>query len=432
MGDTMPRARARHWPLSRPAQGGREAGESVTEHDARHILLRLFQAAVDASDPVAAVRPFLPDRASVVVGAGKAALGMAKAVVEAMPEVGGVVVVPHCFLAPRQVGRISVLTASHPVPDASSLEAARQVMAAVQALGADDLVLCLLSGGGSSLLALPPSGVTLEEKQAVTRALLASGATIQEMNCVRRHLSAIKGGRLAKAAEPAQVLTLAISDVPGDDPVTIASGPTVQDPTTVQDAMDVLRRYGICAPEQAMTEAPPVTNSEYRVVACAATALQAAARLARAEGFETIILSDRLGGEAREVGRRLAQMALSLRPKRPTVILSGGETEVTVRGNGRGGRNTELALAAALELLGAPGVFVLSADTDGVDGNSGGAGAFAGPSTLSRARAAGLDGLASLANNDSGGFFDAISDLIVTGPTGTNVSDFRAFLVCPS
>ena len=310
----------------------------------------------------------------------------------------------------------------------------------------DDLVLCLASGGGSALLTAPAQGLTLEDKQAVNAALLASGANISEMNCVRRHLSAIKGGRLAAACHPARVVTLLVSDVPGDDPIDIASGPTVPDPTTCEDALDVLRRYRIDIPAnvrrvlesgEGETVKPGdarLASIETRFIATPQMALEAAAAVARSEGLDAHILSDRLQGEAREVGTALAGVALQVANRRqpfepPCVLLSGGETTVTVRGDGRGGRNVELLLAFALAVNAHPAIDAIAADTDGIDGVEEIAGAFVSPATLSRAWSTGLQARASLARNDGHGFFEALGDSVVTGPTLTNVNDFRAILI---
>jgi hydroxypyruvate reductase len=380
------------------------------------------------------------------VGAGKAAAAMARAVEHAWRDVPleGLVVTRYGHGVPCT--RIEVVEAGHPLPDAAGRDAARRIMSLAHGAGADDLVLCLLSGGGSALLALPAEGVTLEDERAVTSALMRAGATIAEINCVRRHLSAIKGGRLALAAAPARVLTLAISDVPGDDPAVIASGPTVADPTSRADALAVLARYGCDVPasveahlRQEASETPKpgdpgLAHTEMRIVATSAEALAAAARRARAAGVEPVDLGAHVEGEARAVARAHAQRVRDVRargaPARPPcVLLSGGETTVTVRGGGRGGRNGEYLLALAAELDGAPGVHALACDTDGIDGTADNAGAIMGPDTPARARALGLDAREALARNDSYGFFAALGDLIVTGPTRTNVNDFRAILV---
>jgi len=390
----------------------------------------------------------------LVLGAGKSAAVMAAAVEAAWPDVplSGLVVTRYGHAAPTR--RIEVAEASHPVPDAAGEAAARRILALARGgLADEDLVLFLVSGGGSALLALPAPGLTLEDKQAVNRALLASGATIHEMNCVRRHLSAIKGGRLAAAAHPARVVTLAISDVPGDDPAAIASGPTVPDPTSFAEARAIVARYGIALPpavaahlergadgfgtaETPKPGDPRLARAEYRLIATPRMALEAAAAEARRLGLAPLILGDALEGEAREVGTVLAGIARSARAHghpvaAPAVLLSGGETTVTIRAPkpGRGGRNTECLLGAALALAGEAGIWGLMADTDGIDGSEDAAGAIAGPDTLARARARGVDPRAALAGHDSHAVFAAAGDLIVTGPTLTNVNDFRALLI---
>jgi hydroxypyruvate reductase len=384
----------------------------------RDFLRSLFDAALAAAHPARCVPPQLPDPASVkgrivVVGAGKAAAAMAQAVEGAwsgeLHRVTGLVVTRYGHGVPTQ--KIEVVEAAHPVPDAAGQDAARRILAMVRGLTADDLVLALMSGGGSALLALPAPGVTLAEKQARTRELLLSGASIHEINAERKRLSAIKGGKLAAAAMPARVLTLAISDVPGDDPATIASGPTV--PAPGEPA------FPFCAT---------------RVVATALDALHAAAETARAAGVVPLVLGDRIEGEAREVAKALAGIALSckvhgLPAQPPCVLLSGGETTVTVRGKGRGGRNAEFLLALALALKSAPGIHAIACDTDGIDGSEDNAGALIGPETLRRGGE--MDARARLMDNDAHGFFSALDDLIVTGPTRTNVNDFRAILVEP-
>jgi glycerate 2-kinase len=341
---------------------------------------------------------------------------------------------------------VEVVEAAHPVPDAAGRDAARRILEAAGSAGPDDLVLCLISGGASALLALPAAGLSLEDKQAVNRALLASGADITQMNAVRKHLSAIKGGRLAAAAHPARVVSLLISDVPGDDPAVIGSGPTVADPTTFADARAILREYGIEPPasvrehlaaardETPKPGDPRLAGAKAIIVARPQASLEAAAARARAAGVAPIILGDALEGEAREVAKVLAGIALQVRrhgqPAPPAcVLLSGGETTVTVRGKGRGGRNAECLLALALHLNGAAGLSALAADTDGIDGSEDNAGALALPDSLARARAKGLDAKAMLADNDGYGFFAALGDLVITGPTLTNVNDFRAILI---
>jgi hydroxypyruvate reductase len=342
--------------------------------------------------------------------------------------------------------RIEIAESAHPVPDAAGLAAAERMIKLVQGLSADDVVLCLISGGGSSLLPLPAPGLTLDHKQAVNRALLKSGATISEMNCVRRHLSAIKGGRLAAACHPARVLTLLISDVPGDNPMDIASGPTVADPTTCEDALAIIRRYGIelSAPVRDVLESgrgesvkpgdPRLARAETRMIATPQMALDAAAAIAREAGYPPHILGDSLEGEARDVGKVLGAIAMQVTARgqpftAPCLLLSGGEATVTVRGEGRGGRNVEFLLSLAIALDGNARVHALAGDTDGVDGQEEIAGAYMGPDTLSRAWAKGLRPKDSLANNDGHGFFEALGDSVVTGPTLTNVNDFRAILI---
>jgi len=346
-------------------------------------------------------------------------------------------------------GRIEVVEAAHPVPDAAGRRAAADILARVGGLTADDLVLCLISGGGSALLALPADGLSLEDKQAVGRALLKSGADISEMNCVRKHLSAIKGGRLAAAAAPARVVTLAISDVPGDDPAVIASGPGVPDPTSFADARAILAKYGITPPtavarhlEAASEESPKpgdprLARAELRLIARPQDSLEAAAAKARELGVGPMILGDAIEGESREVARVMAAIAKQAArygqpAKAPCVLLSGGETTVTVRGQGRGGRNAEFLLALAVALDGHDGIHAIACDTDGIDGSEDNAGATIGPDSLARAHAKGLDPKAYLADNDGYSLFESLGDLVMTGPTLTNVNDFRAILVLPS
>ena len=416
---------------------------------ARAALRAIFDASVAAADPRVVLAGHLPAKPAgrcVVVGAGKSAAVMAAALEDAWPDVelSGVVVTRYGHAVPTR--HIRVIEASHPVPDANSEMGARAVLAAVQGLGPDDLVLALISGGGSALMALPAEGLSLADKQAVNRALLASGATISEMNAVRKHLSAIKGGRLAAAAAPARVVTLAISDVPGDDPAVIASGPTVPDPTSYADARALVARYGI-APSAAVTarlaagadETPKpgsLPHASFGLIATPAMALRAAADKARALGLTPLILGDALEGESREMGTLMAGIARSVRSHglplgAPALLLSGGETTVTIgRGPaGRGGRNTEFLLGLAIALNGDAGIWAAAGDTDGIDGTEDAAGALVAPDTLARARASGLDPRAVLSAHDSYGLFDAIGDLIRTGPTLTNVNDIRAILV---
>jgi len=341
---------------------------------------------------------------------------------------------------------IEVVEASHPVPDEAGQQAAARMLDMVQGLTENDLVLCLISGGGSALLALPAEGITLAEKQALNKALLRSGAAIGEMNCVRKHLSAIKGGRLALACGKARVVTLLISDVPGDDPRVIASGPTLPDATTSAQALAILRKYKIDIPqsvhahlESPASETPKPGDARFErhshhVIATAQDALEAAADKARDAGITPYILSDGIEGEARDIGLMHAALARQVVARgqpfeRPCVILSGGETTVTVRGNGRGGRNVEFLLSLALALEAAPGVHAIACDTDGIDGSEDNAGALYAPDTLARAEALGVSGKAHLANNDGYSFFSALDDLVVSGPTRTNVNDFRAILI---
>ena len=416
---------------------------------ARGALREVFAAAIAAADPRRMLASYLPERPRgrcIVVGAGKSAAVMAAALEAAWPDVplSGVVVTRYGHAVPTT--RIKVIEAAHPVPDANSEAGARAVLAAVRGLGPGDLVVALISGGGSALMALPAPGLTLADKQAVNRALLASGATITEMNCLRKHLSAIKGGRLAAATVPARLVTLAISDVPGDDPSVIASGPTVPDATSYADAREIVARYGIAlAPavaerlRAAADETPKpgsLGHAEFRMIATPAMALAAAAEAARARGLAPLLLGDALEGESREMGTVMAGIARAVArhgtPLRaPAILLSGGETTVTIgRGPaGKGGRNTEFLLGLAVALAGAPGIWAVAGDTDGIDGTEDAAGAIVAPDTLARARAAGLDPRAILAGHDSYRLFDAIGDLVRTGPTLTNVNDVRAILI---
>jgi glycerate 2-kinase len=416
--------------------------------DPRTLLRHMFDAAINAAQPEFCLPPHLPQAPrgrTIVIGAGKASAAMAKAFEDHWPgDVTGLVVTRYGYAVPCK--KIEIVEAAHPVPDAAGLRAATRILELVRGLTADDLVVCLISGGGSALLAVPAEGLTLDDKQQVSRALLKSGATISEMNCVRRHLSAIKGGRLAAACHPAEVVTLLMSDVPGDDPINIASGPTVPDPTTCADALDVLRRYGIDVPPSVMRILesgagetvkpgdPRLARAEVRMIATPQMALEAAAKVAREDGVAPLILGDSIEGEARDVGKVMAgiaqQVSVHGQPiAPPCVMLSGGETTVTVRGNGRGGRNVEFLLSLAIALDGRPGVYAIAGDTDGVDGQEEIAGAIVAPDTLSRAWAKGVRPRDSLANNDGHGFFEALGDSVVTGPTLTNVNDFRALFV---
>ena len=406
----------------------------------RPFLEDLFRVAIDAALPARMIAAHLPERPrgkTLVVGAGKAAAAMAAAVEAAWDgPLQGLVVTRYGHGAPTRA--IEVVEAAHPVPDAAGEQAAARMLASVRGLTADDLVLCLISGGGSSLLAAPAPGLTLDDKRAINKALLASGAGIAEMNCVRKHLSAVKGGRLAAAAAPARVVSLVISDVPGDDLSVIASGPTVPDPTTSAQALAILARYRIDVPDRvlaALSETPKpgdpaFARVENRLIAAPMLSLRAAAEAARVAGVTPLILGDAIEGEAREVGKAFAGLALSCRAHGvpaapPCVLLSGGETTVTVRGQGRGGRNAEFALGLALALDGAPGVYALAGDTDGIDGSEDNAGVFAAPDFLARV----ADARARLDANDAYGAFAAAGGLVMTGPTLTNVNDFRAILV---
>ena len=414
----------------------------------RELLTRMFQAAVRAAQPEHCIPAFLPQRPggrTIVIGAGKASAAMAQAFERHWPgPVEGLVVTRYGYAVPCE--RIEIVEAAHPVPDEAGEAAARRLFERVAGLTADDLVVCLISGGGSSLLPVPGAGVTLADKQAINRALLKSGATISEMNCVRRHLSGIKGGRLAAACAPARVVNLLISDVPGDQPCDIASGPTVADPSTCADALDIVRRYGIELPEGARrllesgageTLKPGdarLARVETHLIATPQMALEAAAAVAREAGVAPLLLGDRIEGEARDVGKVLGGIALQVRAHgqpapAPCVLLSGGETTVTVRGQGRGGRNVECLLSSAITLGGQAGVYGIACDTDGVDGAEEIAGALIGPDTLARAWAAGMPPRAHLDDNDGHGFFERLGDSLITGPTLTNVNDFRAILV---
>jgi glycerate 2-kinase len=412
------------------------------------LLREMFAAAIASAQPAVRVPEFLPPVPSgrlIVIGAGKASAAMAKAVEDNWKgPLEGLVVTRYGYGVPCQ--RIEIIEAAHPVPDASSQSAAERILQRVSGLSADDVVLCLISGGGSALLSLPLEGMTLEQKQDINRALLASGASISEMNCVRRHLSAIKGGRLAAACYPARVVNLIISDVPADGLNDIASGPTVPDPSTCADALAVLQRYGIKVPaavremlESGRAESlkagdPRLPAIESHLIATPLLALEAAATVARTAGVAVHVLSDAVEGEAREVGKVMAALARHVhcqeQPfKPPCILLSGGETTVTVRGNGRGGRNVEFLLSLGIALNGEADVYALAGDTDGVDGQEEIAGAVLYPDTLVRARQYGIHPAASLANNDAHSFFQALGNAVITGPTLTNVNDLRIIFV---
>ncbi len=415
------------------------------EAEPRRFLTSLFKAAVAAADPLVTLRDHLPERPkgrTVVVGAGKGSAQMAAAL-ETLWDgpLEGVVVTRYGYAAPCR--SIEVLEASHPVPDEAGLRASARLTQAVSGLTADDLVIALISGGGSALLPAPAGSLTLADEIAVNEALLASGAPISAMNAVRKHVSAIKGGRLAAAAHPARVVSLVVSDIPGDDPALVASGPTVADATTREEALKIVETYGIALPaavtahlaspeaEAPRPDDPRFANQTVQLIASAGVSLEAAAAAARRQGVEAVILSDSIEGEARVVGAMHAAIAREVarrdRPfARPVVILSGGETTVTVRAKGKGGRNSEFLLAFALGIEGLEGIDALAADTDGIDGSEDNAGAFADGNTTARMRAAGVDPRAALAGNDAWSAFDAADGLFVPGPTGTNVNDFRA------
>ena len=427
----------------------------------RRFLEYLYDAAVTRALPLhntAAFLPAPPQGRTIVIGAGKAGGSMAQAVEALWPAdkpLEGLVVTRYGHIPPRPVGltqRIDIVEASHPVPDAAGQQAAQRILAMVQGLTKSDLVLCLISGGGSALLTLPADGLTLEDKQHINKQLLNSGANIGEMNCVRKHLSRIKGGRLAAACAPARVVTLTISDVPGDDPSVIASGPTVPDETTCADALAILKRYGIDVSqairdqlESGALETPKpgddaFNGHEVHLIATPQQSLEAAAQAARAAGIEAHILSDEMEGESREVGKMHAALARAVASKnqpfqKPCVILSGGETTVTVKPlkdgapRGKGGHAGEFCLGLALALQGQPGVYAMAADTDGIDGMEDNAGAFVAPDTLARAAAQGMKVHAFLDRNDAYGYFQSLGDLVVTGPTHTNVNDFRVLLI---
>ena len=409
--------------------------------DPRRFLRMMFDMAVASAQPANVIPGHLPEPPPgrlVVLGAGKASAAMARAVEDHWPgALSGLVVTRYGHAVPCR--RIEIVEAGHPIPDEAGLDASRRMMAIAAGLGPDDLALCLMSGGGSALLAMPVPPLTLDDERALSEMLLRSGVPIGGMNLVRRHLSAIKGGRLAAACHPARVLSLLISDVPGDDPIDIASGPTVGDPTTCAEALALIDRHGLQVPAAArhllVTGAaesvkpgdPRLARAEARIIAAPRLALEAAAGVARAADLPVMMLGDAIEGEAREVARAMAATALAT--ARPCVLLSGGETTVTVRGRGRGGRNAEFLLALAIALDGAPGIHALAADTDGIDGVGEVAGAIIGPDSLARARALGIDPAAALADNDAHAFFATLGDGIVTGPTFTNVNDFRAILV---
>lgn len=419
---------------------------SSLPHDPRSFLTDLFRLAVATADPMQVIAAHLPARPQgrvLVIGAGKASARMAEAVETAWGPCEGLVITRYGYARPCR--GIRIVEAAHPVPDAAGEAATRRILDRVAHLGPDDLVLALISGGGSALLCAPADGLTLADKMAVNRALLASGAPIGEMNVVRKHLSRVKGGQLAAACHPARLLTLLISDVPGDDPGQIASGPTVGDRSLPADALAIIDRHGIDIPAAVRSvlqtpsrvvapDDPRLARAETRIVAAPSQSLAAAAQAARNAGCDVRLLGDALEGEARDLGTAQARLALSLqetarRSGRSLLLLSGGECTVTRRGQGTGGPNAEFALAAALALGAQEGIHVLACDTDGVDGAAEVAGAYVGPDTLTLARQAGIDPSRALAANDAHSFFAAIGGQIVTGPTLTNVNDFRAILI---
>ncbi len=411
------------------------------------LLKAMFKAGVEAALPSLCVPAHLPARPkgrTVIIGAGKASGAMAKALEDAWDgPLEGLVVTRYGYRLPTE--RLEVVEAAHPVPDAAGREAAKRIFELVRGLTEDDLVLCLISGGGSALLAMPAEGISLEDKQAVNKALLASGATISEMNTVRKHLSAIKGGRLARAAYPAQIVALMISDVPGDDASIIASGPTVPDPSTNEDAIAIVEKYAIDLPpavrgvletigETPKPGDPCFDRVENVMIATPQASLEAAAAVAREAGVTPVILGDSIEGESRDVGLVHAgiarQCAMRGQPQEPPcVLISGGETTVTLKGQGKGGPNTEFLLSLAIALDGAPNVYALAGDTDGVDGSEDNAGALIYPDTLKRAEAAGISAKAMLADNDPYTFFACVGDLLETGPTMTNVNDLRCIYI---
>lgn len=421
---------------------------TVSSTAPRALLRSLFDAAIAAAQPalcLPAHLPSPPNGRTIVIGAGKASAAMARALEDNWRgPLEGLVVTRYGYDVPCE--RIEIVQAAHPVPDAAGLAASQRIAQLVTGLTADDLVIALISGGGSSLLVAPGAGLTLADKQAVNAALLASGATISEMNCVRRHLSSLKGGRLAALCHPAQLVTLLISDVPGDAPMDIASGPTVADATTCFEALAIVNRYQIAMPdamrhllesdagETVKPGDPRLQNSSVRMITAPQIALEAAAKVAQLAGFTPYILGDSLEGEARDVAKVLGgvarQVKLHGQPfKTPCVLLSGGETTVTLKGHGRGGRNVEFLLSLAVSLGGAPDVYAMAGDTDGVDGIEEIAGALLSPDTLARAWGAGMNPRTYLDNNDAHSFFQALGDSVVTGPTLTNVNDFRAILI---
>lgn len=417
------------------------------QSDPRQFLMDLFKIAVKTADPMQVVAAHLPDRPKgrlLVIGAGKASARMAEAVEAVFGPCEGLVVTRYGYARPCE--GIEIVQAAHPVPDAAGEAATRRILDLLHGLGPEDTVIALISGGGSALLCAPPDGLTLHDKILVNRALLASGAPIGEMNLLRKHLSRVKGGQLAAACHPACLLTLMISDVPGDDPSQIASGPTVGETSTARDALAVIDRYNISVPphvrdalERSTIVAPDdprLVRASTQIVAAPSQSLAAAAKAAAACGVEVRLLGDALEGEARDLGRNQAQLALGIQSAmhpntQPVLLISGGECTVTRRGNGIGGPNAEFTLSAAIALNGQIGVHVLACDTDGVDGAAEVAGAYAGPETLALAHQRGIDPPNALKANDAHSFFERAGGQIITGPTLTNVNDFRAVLVMP-
>jgi hydroxypyruvate reductase len=416
--------------------------------DPKSFLTSIFSAAVAAADPEKTIRDHLPARPkgrTIVIGAGKGSAQMAAAFEKVWDgPIEGLVVTRYGYGAKCQ--RIEIIEAAHPVPDAAGLEASRRLLEKVRGLTADDLVVALISGGGSALLPSPAPGLTLADEIAVNEALLASGAPIAAMNTIRKHLSSIKGGRLAAAAHPARVVSLVVSDIPGDNPALVASGPTVPDTGSREDALASIAAYNMKLPASVMAhinspaadaprpDDPVFAGNEVHLIASAGVSLEAAAAEAKQQGIEAVILSDSIEGEAREVGGVHAAIAREVATRdrpfaKPVLILSGGETTVTLRAKGKGGRNSEFLLAFAIAIGGLDGIHALAADTDGIDGSEDNAGAFADGSTVSRMRAAGIDAKAMLAGNNAWTAFNAVGDLFVPGPTGTNVNDLRAILI---
>ncbi|MEM8947980.1 MAG: glycerate kinase [Pseudomonadota bacterium] len=419
------------------------------DDDQRRLLLRkMLDAAIDAATPSRLIRSYLPAKPrgrTIVLGAGKASAAMAREVDVHMPgKVEGLVVTRYGHAV--SCDHIEVVEAAHPVPDEAGRSAAARILKLAEDAGEDDLVLCLISGGASALLSLPGDGISLDDKQVLNRTLLESGADITQMNTVRKHLSTIKGGRLAAAAYPAKVVTLLISDVPGDDPAVIGSGPTVPDPTTFADAEEIISRFNITEPKSVIDyiragknetpkpDDPRIVDVETHLIATPQASLEAAVAIALDNGIRPVVLGNSIEGEARDVAKVMAAVAMQVRnhaqpAMAPCVLLSGGETTVTVKGQGRGGRNAEFLLALAVQLAGAEDIYALAADTDGIDGSEDSAGAIVTPDTLKRAIELGMNPKAVLDDNDGYGFFAKLEDLVTTGPTLTNVNDFRAILI---